>query len=131
MEMQSYNLRENTTQIELKDIVINIFSQTKYIYFMMPDFYNEFKNELYDKYVSIFENKEFTIGYIQDNEVDYLYEFFERGISLPFIITNKKLDCLFENTASYNYDIFYGFFEENYISHIKIGADGESLIYLK
>lgn len=75
--MLSYNLRENTTQKELKDIVINIFSQTKYIYFMIPDFYSELKNELYDKYVNIFENKEFAIGYIKDNELDYLYDFFE------------------------------------------------------
>lgn len=131
LEKQSYNLRENTTKKELKDIVINIFSQTKYIYFMMPDFYSELKNELDDKYVSIFENKEFTIGYIQDNELDYLYDFFERGISLPFVITNKKMDCIFENTASHNYDIFYGLFEENNISHMKLGADGENLIYLK
>lgn len=131
MEMQSYNLRENTTQKELKDIVTNIFSQTKYIYFMMPDFYSEFKNELYGKYVNVFEKKEFTIGYIQDNELDYLYEFFERGISLPFVITHKKIDCLFDNAASYNYDIFYGLFEENNISYIKLGADSETLIYSK
>lgn len=132
MEMQSYNLRENTTQEELKDMVINIFSQTKYIYFMIPDFYSELKNELHDKYVSLFGDKEFTIGYILDNELDYLYEFFERGISLPFVITNKIItDCIFETAASYNYDTFYSLFEENNISHIKLGADSETLIYMK
>lgn len=131
MEIQSYNLRENTTQEELKDMVINIFSQTKYIYFMIPDFYGELKNELHDKYVSLFEDKEFTIGYILDNELAYLYEFFERGISLPFVITNKITDCIFETAASYNYDTFYSLFEENNISHIKLGADSETLIYMK
>lgn len=128
--MQSYDLKENITQQELKDIVNHIFSQTKYIYFMIPDYSSELKDELNDKYISLFEDKEFTIGYIQDSELDYLYEFFERGISLPFVITNKKIDCLFENAASYNYGMFFSCFKKNNISHIKLGADSETLIYM-
>ena len=131
MQVFCYDLEGNITEEELKNIVIDILLESKYIIFMITDAYIDFKEDLLNESVSLFENDEVVVGYLKDDELTLLYEFFERGSSLPFVITTKKTDLLFENVAPYDFDAFYKLFEDDNISHIKLGPDRESLIHFE
>ena len=131
MQVFCYDLEENITEEELKNIVADIFPKNKYILFMISDAYIDFKEELLNGSVSLFENDEVVVDYLKDDELTLLYEFFERGGSLPFVITTEKTDLRFENVAPYDFDAFYDLFEDNNVAHIKLGPDRESLIYSK
>ena len=129
MQAFYYDLKENINEEELKNIVVDIFPKNKYIIFMISDAYIDFKEEQLNESVILFEDDEVVVGYLKDDELRLLYEFFERGGSLPFVITNQKTDLLFENVKPYDYDIFYNVFENNNIAHIRLGPDSQSLIH--
>ncbi|WP_405099737.1 hypothetical protein [Oceanobacillus sp. FSL H7-0719] len=131
MEKICYSLEKNISENALKELIGDIFLEEKYYYFVIFEYDIDFKNLLLEKYVKVFENNKVTIGFLNDDELKYLYEFYERGIELPFVITNQKVDISFEKASAKNYDRFYDLFEGNNISHVRIGSDNQSLIYME
>ncbi|MBU5265833.1 hypothetical protein [Virgibacillus proomii] len=135
MNKYIYELEDDVSNEKLNEIITTIFPNNQIIYFMMSEVHSDFKKELDEFYKTdinylINNKKKYVVGCIEKMSIKYLYEFYERGMELPFVVTDQKVDFSFKSSLSWNHDKFYDLFELNKVPHVKFGPDNETLIYI-
>lgn len=127
-------LEENCSKEAFQEIIEKLLPKKKVIYTIIPEYYKEFLLEISSYFVQIknivddnysFPKSEGILGYINDDELQFVFEFYERANVIPFVITSRNIT--FEEDIEL--DSFYGYFEENNIPHITVGHDQEYITY--
>jgi hypothetical protein len=137
MKTFQIELEPNCTKETIEKIITEIFSNDVYIYALIPHYYDDFMKELSKNFKIIkevldskysFPPTNYSLGYIEDDAISWIYEFFERSASIPFVITDKKIQLSFSKV---NRENFYKFYTNNNIQHIQVGPDKEFLTVCK
>ena len=134
--MKYYNteVEENCSKEAFQKIIEQLLPKKKVIYTIIPKYYKEFLLEISSNFVEIknivddkysFPKSEGILGYINDEEFQFVFEFYERANVIPFVIASRNVT--FEGDIElYS---FYSYFEENNIPHITVGPDQEYIKY--
>lgn len=134
MNKYIYELEDDVSNEKLKEIITDIFPNNQIIYFMMSEVFSDFKRELDEFYKTdmnyLISNKKYVAGCIEKGALQYVYEFYERGMELSFVVTDQKVDFSFKSSLSWNLSKFYDLFEANKVSHVQFGPDNQTLIYI-
>jgi hypothetical protein len=137
METFEIVLESNCTKEMIQKIVTETFSNDVYIYALIRDYYDDFLLELSTRFKIIkevlddkhsFPPTNYLLGYIEDDALSLIFEFFERSSLIPFVITDKKIQLSFSKIDIEN---FYEFYTNNNIQHIKVGYDNQFLTIYK
>ncbi|WP_078378711.1 hypothetical protein [Sutcliffiella halmapala] len=135
MKQYQYEMEENCSKENFQRVIKRIFPEKKIIYALIPEYYNDFLLELSPKFVTIkkveddknsYPKSEYTYGYVNDEELYFAFEFYERANLIPFVITNENVEF---NEVVIDSDSFYNYFKKNNIPHITVGHDQEYLTF--
>lgn len=127
-------VEENCSKEAFQKIIEQFLPKNKVIYTIIPEYYKEFLLEISSNFVEIknivddkysFPKSEGILGYINDDELQFVFEFYERTNIIPFVIASRNVT--FEEDIEL--DSFYSYFEGNNIPHITVGHDQEYITY--
>lgn len=127
-------VEENCSKEAFQKIIEQFLPKNKVIYTIIPEYYKEFLLEISSNFVEIknivddkysFPKSEGILGYINDDELQFVFEFYERANVIPFVIASRNVT--FEEDVEL--DSFYSYFEGNNIPHITVGPDQEYITY--
>lgn len=133
MKQFHVEMEENFSK-DFQRILEKLLPKKRVIYTFIPEYYNDFLLELNSNFVTIkniaddkysFPKSRYMFGYINDDELQFAFEFYERANVIPFVITTQNVNF----NEDVNLDSFYSYFEENNIPHITVGHDQEYLIH--
>ena len=120
---------------EFIGIISNYYKQECYIYAIIPEYENDFLNELSNEFIEVnkfplphtFPREIGYMGYVKDSKKRYIYEFYLRASSIAYLIfsetdVSEQLSILTKKKRD-----IYKMFQLNKVSHITIGPDGQWL----
>lgn len=127
-------VEENCSKEDFQKIIERFLPKKKVIYTFIPKYYKDFLSEISSDFVEInkivdntysFPKSEGILGYINDDKLQFAFEFYERANIIPFVISSRNVT--FEEDIEL--DSFYSYFEKNNIPHITVGHDQEYITY--
>ncbi|MFJ7840031.1 hypothetical protein ACIQXG_11155 [Lysinibacillus sphaericus] len=127
-------VEENCSKEAFQKIIERFLKKKKVIYTIIPEYYKDFLLDISSNFVEIkkivddkysFPKSEGILGYINDDELQFVFEFYERANVIPFVIASRNVT--FEEDIELG--SFYSYFEENNIPHITVGHDQEYITY--
>lgn len=130
-------LDEEIEKQEFVDLINGVYKQDCYIYAVIPDWEEELLNQLSDDFIllnkikfplmRIFPRTIGLVGYVEDRNKQYIYEFYLRSTIMDFLVFSEiDVSQYLTNISKKNIDL-YEIFLTNKVPHITIGPDGQWL----
>ncbi|MDQ0229099.1 hypothetical protein [Metabacillus malikii] len=135
MKGSEYWLDVNITKADFNRLIKKLLPQKRVLYAYIPESYNDFLTEMSTKFVTIkkiiddkytYPKCVYTLGYIEDDELEFAFEFFERASIIRFVIATETI-CV--NGVEEDLEKFYDFFMGENTPHITIGPDQQYVTY--
>lgn len=127
-------LDENLAEQEFIGIISLLYKQDCFIYAIIPNWEEELLNKLSSQFIKVkdihlprtFPRATGHVGYVQDIEKQFAYEFYLRSTTMDFVFSDIDVREQLHLVNKKNIDI-YKIFETNKAFYTKIGPDGQWL----
>lgn len=132
---QEVLLNEEIDEQDFVEIINSFYKQDCYIYAIIPEYEVQLLNHLSNDFIilnkfplpRVFPKEIGYLGYVKDNQKQYIYEFYLRSTTIDYLIFSETdLSEQLSKLTKKNLDI-YEMFQLNKVSHITIGPDGQWL----